>query len=158
MARKLLDVAAVLHAGRELAVRERLAAAPSAEFRAREPTRVDLLVRPSGQGLELVGTIGVDLEGACSRCLEPAVVRFDFDVRERFDPLAGELDPLAENNVLVGESLDLDDLVRQLIAAALPLVVLCSEDCPGLCPQCGCKLDLAHRPHPLAPGSTRWPI
>jgi uncharacterized protein len=39
--------------------------------------------------------------------------------------------------VLTGERLDLADLVRQLATTALPMGALCSEECQGLCPQCG---------------------
>ena len=63
------------------------------------------------------------------------------DVDERIDPAGERIDPFAENNVLAGDELDLGDLVRQLIDSALPLSLLCSETCRGLCATCGLKRD-----------------
>jgi uncharacterized protein len=48
-----------------------------------------------------------------------------------------EPDPFAAEAILNGTILDVDDLVRQLVTAALPIVNLCTDDCAGLCPRCG---------------------
>jgi uncharacterized protein len=58
-------------------------------------------------------------------------------VEERFDPPSGTSDPFGENNVLSGTSLDVGDLVRQLVTSALPYTILCREECRGLCGTCG---------------------
>jgi uncharacterized metal-binding protein YceD (DUF177 family) len=47
--------------------------------------------------------------------------------------------------VLSGDELDVRDLVRQLIDSALPYVILCREECLGLCADCGLKRDGACR-------------
>ena len=44
--------------------------------------------------------------------------------------------------VFDGEGIELDDLVREELLLALPVNVLCREDCKGLCPQCGQDLNL----------------
>ncbi len=36
-----------------------------------------------------------------------------------------------------GEGLLLEDVLKEQILLAVPIRVLCSEDCQGLCPQCG---------------------
>jgi len=36
-----------------------------------------------------------------------------------------------------GEGLLLEDVLKEQILLAVPIRVLCSEDCLGLCPQCG---------------------
>ena len=38
---------------------------------------------------------------------------------------------------LTGDELDLEPLARDAVLLELPLAPLCSEDCRGLCPQCG---------------------
>jgi uncharacterized protein len=38
---------------------------------------------------------------------------------------------------VVDEHVDLEQTVRDAVVLTLPLAPLCSDDCPGLCPECG---------------------
>ena len=38
---------------------------------------------------------------------------------------------------VVDEHVDLEQTVRDAVVLALPLAPLCTDDCPGLCPECG---------------------
>ena len=38
--------------------------------------------------------------------------------------------------------IDVDDLAREQIELALPMARLCTEECRGLCPECGANLNL----------------
>ncbi|MDQ2663470.1 MAG: DUF177 domain-containing protein, partial [Candidatus Eremiobacteraeota bacterium] len=60
------------------------------------------------------------------------------EVSERLEanPVATH-DPFGENNVLVGDRLDVADLTSQLVYAAVPLGRICAETCRGLCVRCG---------------------
>jgi uncharacterized protein len=40
-------------------------------------------------------------------------------------------------SVFDGEAVDMDELVGEQLLLALPSRILCSEDCKGLCPECG---------------------
>jgi uncharacterized protein len=40
-----------------------------------------------------------------------------------------------------GEVIEVDQLVAEQIFLALPVKVLCSEDCKGICPGCGANLN-----------------
>ncbi len=103
-----------------------------------QPGEVDLTVSRAAQGILLRGRVRVHGEGCCSRCLEPVAVDLDEEVDEAIVPESEEQrDPLALDNVLSGTVLDVDDLVRQTVDAALPLRLICKEDCAGLCPRCG---------------------
>ncbi|TAM77809.1 DUF177 domain-containing protein [bacterium] len=104
-----------------------------------EPGEVDVTVSRASQGILLRGRVRVRGEGSCSRCLEPVSLDLDEEVDEAIVlPEGGEQrDPLALDNVLHGTMLDVDDLVRQTVDAALPLRLICREDCAGLCPRCG---------------------
>ena len=52
------------------------------------------------------------------------------------------LDEEVEYDQLIDKNkVDLTALFQGALALALPLVVLCSEDCAGLCPQCGTNLN-----------------
>lgn len=91
---------------------------------------------------------------ACSRCVEPVKLAFDEALRVTFLPMAelpSQDEPAAgedEDGVAIteddldlfgydGETVDLEPLVREQFVLAVPFSPLCSEDCRGLCPQCG---------------------
>jgi DUF177 domain-containing protein len=40
-------------------------------------------------------------------------------------------------SVFDGETIDLDELVREQVLLAMPPRMLCAEECKGLCPVCG---------------------
>jgi len=141
----LVDVGGVLHTGRELSIHEALAVPDFASFRFTAPADVSLVIRRVGRGLELRGTVEAIGEGECARCLDEVRYPLTLEVDENFEPAAEIEDPLSESNVLSGDELDVRDLVRQLIDSALPYVILCREDCRGLCAECGLKRDGACR-------------
>lgn len=137
MGSSLIDVGTVLFAGRPMVLDERVEVPPFSSFTFPQPAHVRLELRRVGRGLEIGGTIDVNVAGACDRCLEDVSLPATVDVEERFDPPGGANDPFGENNVLNGTDLDLGDLVRQLVDSALPMVLTCSETCRGLCDTCG---------------------
>jgi uncharacterized protein len=99
--------------------------------------------------IRVSGELSTALELPCARCLEPVIQ----DVRRKFDLLyrplgtdAGreELSVTgaeAEVSYYQGEGLLLEDAVREQVLLALPLKVICREDCKGLCPHCGANLN-----------------
>jgi uncharacterized protein len=100
--------------------------------------------------IRLTGEVSTTLDSACARCLEPVVQEVDrkFDLlyrplgvdagREEISVTSAE----AEISYYQGESLLLEDVVREQVLLALPLRVICREDCKGLCPHCGKNLNL----------------
>jgi uncharacterized protein len=94
--------------------------------------------------------------GPCSRCLRDVVVAVEAE-QEEFVPQdpsdweADDLSPFIEDLVV-----DVSGIAREALVLALPLKVLCSDECPGLCPRCG--LDLNHGRCDCATESTdpRW--
>ena len=136
-----IGIASVLHTGRELDVSEAISLPDFASFQFPHPLDVALRIRRVAGGLELRGTLAGLVAGECARCLESVALPVHVDVNERFDPGSDPGNPLGEGNVLAGDELDLQDLARQLIDSALPIVLLCSDTCPGLCADCGEKRD-----------------
>ena len=136
-----VDVGGVLHTGRELDLKKKLTLPEFGSYTFSDPLDVSLVIRRLGRGLDVRGTVAGVAEGSCARCLDDVRLELDLDIDERFDPGTGSDDPIGENNVLDGDQLDLQDLVRQVIDSALPLAVLCDETCTGLCATCGHKRD-----------------
>ncbi|MGC2197941.1 MAG: DUF177 domain-containing protein [Terriglobales bacterium] len=95
--------------------------------------------------IRLNGELATRLELPCARCIEPVVE----DVTRKFDLLYRPLGTDAgheELSVTVaeaevgyyqGEGLLLEDALREQVLLAIPLKVVCREDCKGLCPSCG---------------------
>ena len=133
----VIDVGSVLFAGRPMSLDERIEVPPFSTVTFPQPAHARLAVRRVDRGLDISGTIDATVAGPCDRCLEDVVVPMTVEVGERFDPPSGTSDPFGENNVLSGTSLDVGDLVRQLVTSALPYTITCREDCRGLCATCG---------------------
>lgn len=77
---------------------------------------------------------------ACDRCLDMASEDFAFDFQHI---LATEDsgDTSDEIVVIPDFRLDLYELVREDILLEFPTKFLCSSECKGLCPKCGCNLN-----------------
>lgn len=106
----------------------------------------------NGYSLRLRFTASVS--GPCMRCLGPAAPSFDIDAREISQPGEGDdlTSPYLQNDVL-----DIHSWARDALALALPAVLVCREDCRGLCPVCGVNLDEAGRDHAHErPMDSRW--
>ena len=52
--------------------------------------------------------------------------------------------------------IDLREDIRDALALALPAKVLCSENCKGLCPQCGARLNVETCSCPPKGPDSRW--
>lgn len=80
--------------------------------------------------------------GECARCLAPVNECFSLDF-ERTVVTEGTLseeqleEHFDEYAVLDKGMLDIDEELREEIILSFPTKLLCSEDCPGLCPRCG---------------------
>lgn len=127
---------------------ERYAVSPDAV-----PVRVDVS-RTTGSGYALRLRFGAALEGPCMRCLAPAGPTFEVDAREVSQPGGGE--ELMSPYVAEDGELDVAAWARDALALALPATIACTEECRGLCPQCGANLNAdPEHAHAREPG-TRW--
>lgn len=128
--------------GQRLTIDDSVALEPFEGIVFPEPARVVLELRCVDRMLEITGTIDVKARGACDRCLEEVERSMHLDVEERFDPGAdSQDDPFGESNVLTGTRLDVADLVQQVVLSAVPMGLLCKNDCAGLCGTCGQNLN-----------------
>ncbi|HLH06855.1 MAG TPA: DUF177 domain-containing protein [Terriglobales bacterium] len=101
------------------------------------------------EDIRLVGEFSTRLELLCARCLDPVYqeVRKTFDLMYRPQGVdAGKEEiSLGKDDVDIGyyqgEGLLLEEVLREQLLLALPLKLLCSEDCKGLCRSCGQNLN-----------------
>lgn len=95
-----------------------------------------------GDRLTLTASLATELDGPCQRCLEAArvhVVARGLDSVLRGDSEVGDED--GGDVYTSAYSVDVERWARDLIAAALPVQLLCRDDCAGLCPVCGADLN-----------------
>jgi uncharacterized protein len=109
------------------------------------PVGVTGQVQATGDGEYLWrGHIHAVLRGECRRCLTEVLDELDVDVDAAVfstDPEAADdpdFYPLAER----ANAVDVGAVVREELALATPApLLLCREDCAGLCPRCGADLN-----------------
>jgi uncharacterized protein len=128
------------------------------EVRQRTPLRgegrADLVEEHHGkhkvvQDIRLKGKVATSLEVDCARCLEPVVYEVDRSFDLLYRPLGTDAgheelsvtDAEAEIGYYQGDSLLLEDALREQVLLAVPLKMLCRKDCKGLCPHCGKNLN-----------------
>jgi uncharacterized protein len=118
-----------------------------------------------GEEVRVRGTINTDVELLCDRCAAPLRAPLEVEFDARFVPqskAAGETDNvelLAEDLGVAayeGDSVDLDELVREQILLALPSRNLCREDCKGLCQKCGANLNAGECSCAQSETDPRW--
>lgn len=134
-----VDIGALLGGGRQrLIVEQQVALEPFEGSTFPLPAQLRLEMRAAGDLLEIDGTIDVGMRAECDRCLAQVERAVHVDVAERLEVGSeAQRDPFGESNVLRADRLDLSDLATQLVCSAVPIAVLCSEGCKGLCPNCG---------------------
>ncbi|TXJ07665.1 MAG: DUF177 domain-containing protein [Aeromicrobium sp.] len=88
------------------------------------------------EGVLVTGSASATVEGECVRCLNE--IEFPLDVR--FQELYVYGEPDEDELALEDEILDLDPVLRDAVVLELPQNPLCSQDCPGLCIECGARL------------------
>ena len=102
------------------------------------------------QNIRLVGDFSGDFEANCARCLEPVPQHLanSFDLIYRplgSDRRADEVsisEAETEIGYYQGDGMELADSLREQVLLALPIKVVCKEDCKGYCPNCGKNLNV----------------
>jgi uncharacterized protein len=124
-----------------------------------EPIELDLRLESASEGVFVSGTAHADVEGECARCLEPLSDEVTVALGELFaypDSATEATTDVDEVSRVVDDLIDTEAMVRDAVLLALPLAPLCTEDCRGLCPDCGGRwadLDAEHGHETLDP---RW--
>ncbi len=98
-----------------------------------------------GAEIHVQGSLTVQLETECARCLDPVAqdVKRTFDLYYRSLDESPEADELAvprgeeELAFFSGDGLQLEDVAKEQVLLSLPMRAVCRTDCKGLCPQCG---------------------
>lgn len=90
--------------------------------------------------LALKASIKTKLKIHCSRCLEAFIYKIDIDIEERFTN-NNELQEDEEIIFVDSNTFDIAKIVESVIISTLPIKRLCTDNCKGLCYQCGKSLN-----------------
>jgi uncharacterized protein len=107
-----------------------------------EQVSLDVRLESVMEGVLVSGTASAPVTGQCARCLDPLIDQLEVELLELFaypDTATDETTDPDEVSRVVDGLVDLQPVVRDAVLLALPLAPLCSEDCLGLCPECGGK-------------------
>ncbi|GAB7190560.1 DUF177 domain-containing protein [Kineococcus sp. NUM-3379] len=102
---------------------------------------LDLRLEAVMEGVLVSGTVTGRAEGECVRCLDDVSRDVSVELQELYTYEArASAEDDDELHSLDGDLLDLEPVVRDAIVLALPFQPVCTEDCPGLCAECGAHL------------------
>jgi len=102
---------------------------PSELFNVVAPVHYDLLAKIVSGGALVEGKVRTRITGDCGRCLEPVTRDIENSGVCLFYELPEE------------DEMDITEDVRAEMLVELPMNLLCSEECRGLCPHCGANLN-----------------
>lgn len=106
---------------------------------------VEGLIINKGMFFEIAGNVNAQLKQSCSRCLGDMVTLLNVSFEEKYQEANyKESDEVAESDFIYfsGDEIDVTELIRENILLAEPIKPMCSENCRGLCPECGANLNL----------------
>ncbi|MGN1051686.1 MAG: YceD family protein [Acutalibacteraceae bacterium] len=107
----------------------------------REPVMVKALFENHASLVEAVFDASFKYFRPCDRCCEDVEKTFNFSFTHRL-VVSLEGDGNDEYIETPDFTLDIDELVISDIILSLPSRFLCSDDCKGICPNCGKNLNL----------------
>jgi uncharacterized metal-binding protein YceD (DUF177 family) len=111
------------------------------------------------EGVLVSGRAEVPVAGTCARCLEPFEDTLELDIQELYAYAGSTTEATSEEDEvrrIDGDFLDLEPLLRDTVVLNLPLAPVCSEDCAGLCVDCGQRLDDLPADHSHEVVDARW--
>ena len=112
-------------------------------FKRKEPVSITI-TNLGNKKVHIKGTSTLSLLIPCSRCLKELEYPIDIFVNKEIDfkltkeERARELD---EAEYINEYNLDVDILIRDEIIIGLPMRLLCSDECKGICMHCGTNLN-----------------
>ena len=117
-----------------------------------KPVAVKIEATFSKGRISVSGNVTTGIIHPCDRCLEPVYLDINGKIEALYLPQS-EKPKYVEKSVELtdlestfyyspnDEFIDLEERIVEAIIMEVPIKVLCSEDCKGLCPYCGINLN-----------------
>ena len=107
----------------------------------RGPVEARLRAESVVEGILVTGPVQASVGYECARCLTPVTTDVALDLCELYVAPGHEAPPEEESYEVRGQEIDLEPMLRDNIALALPLNPVCRGDCRGMCAGCGRDLN-----------------
>ena len=136
---------------------------------------VDMRLESVAEGILLSADLYAIAKGECIRCLDPVEITVERKIQElyRYEPTndkggkrkkhssrtdnSDEIDLDAVDELwLDGNEMNLEIPIRDAVVLDLPVNPLCSDECLGLCPDCGEKWEKLPEDHAHEVIDARW--
>ena len=136
---------------------------------------VDMRLESVAEGILLSADLYAIAKGECIRCLDPVEITVERKIQElyRYEPTndkggkrkkhssrtdnSDEIDLDAVDELwLDGNEMNLEIPIRDAVVLDLPVNPLCSDECLGLCPNCGEKWEKLPEGHAHEVIDARW--
>ncbi len=111
--------------------------------RAAGPVLAEGYVENKAGVLLLEATISAEIQGVCDRCTNEFLRKVSIPVHAvlETDPDSADPDDIWTFSV-IGDSVDLEEIVRTAFVFGIDSKMLCKPDCKGLCCHCGADLNI----------------
>ena len=114
--------------------------------------------------IRLRGRFSGTFQVPCARCVEPVEMPLEAEFDLIFRPAGVDTEapersitaPETEIGYYQGDSLALEDVLREQVLLSLPVRTLCKPECKGLCPRCGANRNLQPCSCDVGPSDPRW--
>lgn len=93
------------------------------------PVKFHFEAQLHASGIVIRGNASVKIAGECGRCLE----NVEQDIETEYTIFLDELGS--------SDEIDVAEEIREEVLLAFPINIICSDDCKGLCPNCGANLN-----------------
>ncbi|ADL51637.1 YceD family protein [Clostridium cellulovorans] len=104
-------------------------------FKMNEPLNFKGILKCLDQIIYIDGVVSGLLYLNCSRCLDEVEYPLDLEIHEK---LTYDIDNRDDDFIFIDtEVIDLQEIIENNINFSLPMKILCTEKCKGLCPVCG---------------------
>ena len=107
----------------------------------RAPVKVKGHISNNGKSLILRALCTGTMDTQCARCMKDITVPVEFEIDENLVRKGDEVSE--DDDVIVFEDtgIDIDDIAANSFLMNIEGKYLCSDNCKGLCPQCGADLN-----------------
>ena len=123
------------------------------------PLELDLKLESVAEGVLATGEFQVIAKGECIRCLDPVEIEINKTFQELYsykpNPDLSE-EEQADQLLMDGDYIDLELPIRDGIVLSLPINPVCTDECEGLCPECGLKWSELPMDHAHEQVDPRW--
>lgn len=113
------------------------------------PFKVKLHLKKIGEDIDISGSFNVKVSYECDRCCDNASMNLSDNFHlvllpkkeESGEAGSDETEEEVELSYYEGEEINLSDYIKEMLFLAIPIKLLCKEDCKGICPNCGVNLN-----------------